>query len=260
MPIVSEVLATKPLRVGLIGHGRAGQAVARALMAHPLTDLRWVVRQRPADNTVGDGAAQAVPIMSVADQGHEQLLEQQPVDAIVDFSSAQALAQYADAVESRGLMLVTAVSHYDELRQARLRNLGARCRVVASPNITLGINFLMVAARMLRSMAPFADVRIIEEHFKEKPEISGTAMRLAQSLSLNDESITSLRLGGIVGHHEVIFGFPHQTVRLSHDAIRREAFGTGAIFALEQLRHRPPGFYSMEDLVAGVMSQQFHAA
>ncbi|MCK6391258.1 MAG: hypothetical protein L6Q40_09620, partial [Azonexus sp.] len=68
--------------------------------------------------------------------------------------------------------------------------------------------------------------------------------------------ITSLRLGGIVGQHEVIFGFPYQTVRLVHNSIRREAFGTGAAFAVEQLLQQPPGFYTFEQLLYKVMLAQ----
>lgn len=93
------------------------------------------------------------------------------------------------------------------------------------------------------------DVEILEQHFREKPEVSGTARKMAQSLELDEERITSLRLGGIVGHHEVIFGFPYQTVRLIHSAIKREAFGTGAAFALSELLDQPPGFYTFDDLL-----------
>ncbi len=113
----------------------------------------------------------------------------------------------------------------------------------------MGINFLILAAKLLRDIAPFADVEVLEQHFREKPEISGTARKIAQSLSLDDSQITSLRLGGIVGHHEVIFGFPYQTVRLIHDSIKREAFGTGAAFALSQLAACDKGMYTFDDLL-----------
>ena len=103
-------------------------------------------------------------------------------------------------------------------------------------------------------------IEIIEQHFRDKPEVSGPARRMANTLDLDEARTTSLRLGGIVGHHEVVFGFPHQTVRLTHDSIRREAFGTGAAFALRELREREPGFYTMEDLTAGVMRGQLLAA
>ena len=85
--------------------------------------------------------------------------------------------------------------------------------------------------------------------------------RGAEALDVEDESITSLRLGGIVGHHEVVFGFPYQTVRISHDSIRREAFGTGAAFALRELATQTePGYYTFEELLMQRMrSQWLHA-
>lgn len=116
-----------------------------------------------------------------------------------------------------------------------------------------GHNFLIVAAKLLRKIAPFADVEILEQHFKEKPEVSGTARRIADTLEVGGDRITSLRLGGIVGYHEVIFGFPNQTVRLTHESIRREAFGTGAAFALTRLVDCNIGFYTFDDLLLRLM-------
>ena len=111
-------------------------------------------------------------------------------------------------------------------------------------------------ARLLKRIAPAADVAILEQHFLEKPEISGTAKKIAATLSMEDEEITSLRLGGIVGQHEVIFGFPHQTVRLVHNSIRREAFGTGAAFAVEQLMGLGKGFYTFEQLLQRIVLEE----
>jgi 4-hydroxy-tetrahydrodipicolinate reductase len=153
-------------------------------------------------------------------------------------------------------MLVSAISAYDEAQLSYARNLGQDTRVLCSPNITLGINFLIMAAKLLRNIAPFADVEILEQHFREKPEVSGTAKKIAESLELGSEKITSLRLGGIVGHHEVIFGFPFQTVRLTHDSIKREAFGTGAAFALSELVMCDTGFYTFEDLLMKKLKEQ----
>ena len=58
-----------------------------------------------------------------------------------------------------------------------------------------------------------------------------------------------LRAGGIIGVHEVLFGYPYQTVRLKHESISREAFGSGILFAIEHLQDKPNGFYTMEDLL-----------
>ena len=151
---------------------------------------------------------------------------------------------------------VSAISAYSPKHLAYLRELGHDTRVLSSPNITLGINFLLLAAKLLRGIAPFADVEIVEQHFRDKPEVSGTARKIADTLGLEGDRITSLRVGGIVGHHEVIFGFPHQTVRLIHDSIRREAFGTGAAFALDALAQCKTGFYSLDGLLEEKIRQQ----
>jgi 4-hydroxy-tetrahydrodipicolinate reductase len=243
------------MKIGLFGYGRAGRAVAQVLQDDPRFTVSWIATRSGQPATADLGAA-AIPVIALTPATLGAWLDQHPVDALVDFSDASTASAYATQVQQRGLSLVTAVSSYDTTQLASLRALGATARVLCSPNITVGINFLIMAARLLREIAPFADVEILEQHFRDKPEISGTAKKIAESLSIGDEKITSMRLGGIVGRHEVIFGFPYQTVRLIHDSIKREAFGTGVAFALEELVQCTPGFYAFEDLLMKRMRKQ----
>lgn len=246
------------VRVALMGYGKAGKAVANVLRSDPRFDLRWVARRDAEPGSCIEDLPErpSVPLVGLNGLNLDDWMDRHPVDAIVDFSQADTLFLYGEAVRQRGLILVSAISAYPQEHMAYLRRLGETARIMASPNITLGINFLMLAARMLRGIAPFADVEIVEQHFREKPETSGTAMRLAEALELQDNRITSLRLGGVVGHHEVLFGFPHQTVRLIHDSIRREAFGTGAAFALSELVDCPSGFYTFDDVLMHKIKKQ----
>ncbi|WP_296653163.1 dihydrodipicolinate reductase C-terminal domain-containing protein [Rhodoferax sp.] len=247
------------IKIGLIGFGKAGSAVAQVLSADPRFDLRWIAKRSSVigAQTLADSE---IPIVGLDAANFSGWLDIRPVDAIVDFSAPQSLAVYGEEVRRRKLMLVSAISAYDAEQLRYARSLGQDTRVLCSPNITLGINFLIMAAKLLRNIAPFADVEILEQHFKEKSEVSGTAKKIAESLELGSEKITSLRLGGIVGHHEVIFGFPYQTVRLTHDSIKREAFGTGAAFALGELALRDVGFYTFEDLLMKKLREQLSLA
>lgn len=238
------------IRIGLIGYGKAGAAVADVFREDPRFELCWIAR-RSAENEPGP-----ISFVPLNDGNFATWLDQHPVEAIIDFSDASAVLSYGEAVRSRGIALLTAISSYPQSSLDYLKTLGSEIRVMSSPNITLGINFLLLASKILRRLAPFADVEIVEQHFRDKPEISGTARKLAASLDVEDQHITSLRLGGIVGQHEVIFGFPYQTVRLVHNSIRREAFGTGAAFAIEQLLEQEPGFYTFEQLLYKVMLAQ----
>ncbi len=243
------------IKVGLIGYGKAGNAVARVLGEDPRFKLQWVARRRAgAVGTTIEGSD--IPLLGLEAIDFPKWLDAHPVDALVDFSMPESLMLYGEELKRREIMLVSAISSYSEEQLDYARSLGDYTRILCSPNITLGINFLIMASKLLRSIAPFADVEIVEQHFKEKPEISGTAKKIAASLELGSEKITSLRLGGIVGHHEVIFGFPYQTVRLTHDSIKREAFGTGAAFALGELAHCGKGFHTFEDLLMKRIREQ----
>ena len=236
------------MKIGLMGYGKAGKAVAQVLANDPRYQLDWVMRRRSGEQAHVEGQPQ-IPLVGLEGLDLGSWLNQHPVDAIVDFSQADSVYLYGQELRRRGIMLVSAISAYTPQHLDYLREMGQDTRVMSSPNITLGINFLLLAAKLLRGIAPFADVEVVEQHFREKPEISGTARKIAETLELGGDRVTSLRVGGIVGHHEVIFGFPHQTVRLIHDSIRREAVGTGAAFALQELAQRDKGFYSFDDLL-----------
>lgn len=248
-------MALKKMRVGLLGYGKAGSAVANVLSEDPRFDLRWIARR---SNKTGSQTHPGtdIPIIGLDSYTYAELFDRMPVDALVDFSRPESIRAYGQEVRQRGIIVVSAISAYSEDDLQYARSLSDNTRVLCSPNITLGINFLIVAAKLLRKIAPFADVEILEQHFREKPEVSGTARKIAETLEVDGERITSLRLGGIVGHHEVIFGFPHQTVRLTHESIRREAFGTGAAFALSQLAACNNGFYTFDDLLLALMRSE----
>lgn len=243
------------LRVGLLGFGRTGREVAAMLLREESMRLEWVVRRtdRPEHRSVPEylGVESEDPgvIRSARDLSADELLATSPVDVIIDFSSDTGLDYYGRAAASHRTAIVSAISRYSDGKRRELLRLSARTSILWSPNITLGINFMLLAAQTLQRIAPQADVQIVEEHFREKPGVSGTALRLAQALGMPEDTVHVIRAGGIIGVHEILFGFPAQTVRLRHEAISREAFGHGAIFAAKQITGRGPGLYRMEDIL-----------
>jgi 4-hydroxy-tetrahydrodipicolinate reductase len=244
------------IKVGLVGFGKAGQAVAQVLQDDPRYELCWIAR-RSATDPAKTTPTPDLPMVALASQDDwGQWLDAHPVDALVDFSRPESLHLYGEQVRHKGLMLVSAISTYSAADLDYAHKVAKEARVMCSPNITVGINFLIMAARLLRKIAPFADVEIVEQHFREKPEVSGTARKIAQSIEVDEDHITSLRLGGIVGQHEVIFGFPFQTVRLIHNSIERRAFGTGTAFALAELQRCDNGFYSFDDLMMRMVRKE----
>lgn len=243
------------MKVGLIGFGKTGKAVASVILENPDVCLEWVVRRshkmehRSVPEFLGIESREPGLIYSIEEFTADELLDSLPVDAIIDFSSEDGYKYYATAAAKRGISIVSAISHYEQHSIETLRSLAKDTRVLWSPNITIGINFLIIAAQVLKRIAPYTDIEIVEEHYKDKDQVSGTAIRIANELDVEHDEIKSVRAGGIIGTHEILFGFPFQTVRLKHESISREAFGKGAVFAVEKLHERPKGFYQMEDLL-----------
>lgn len=243
------------MKVGLMGFGRTGKAVASILLQSQETKLQWVVRSshslehRSVPEFLGIDSKEPGLIYSKEEYCADDLVRRMPVDVIIDFSSEEGILYYGQAAADHEIAIVSAISAYSREKIRMLEGLAERTRVLWSPNITIGINFLMIAAKILKKIAPYTDIEIIEEHFKAKPEISGTAKKIAQALTLPEDDIKVVRAGGIIGVHEILFGFPYQTVRLRHESISREAFGNGVLFAASHLLNKPKGLYTMEDLL-----------
>jgi len=254
-PIIGSACPASFLRVGLVGFGRTGKAVASVLLEAKDTRLEWVVRRsrrlehRSVPEFLGIDSEEPGLIYSTEETPCHQLLDAHPVDAIVDFSGEDGMDYYGRDASARGVAIISAISNYSDERIVSLQELSRTTRVIYSPNITLGINFLILASKVLQRMAPFADVVVLEEHFKAKTDVSGTARVISRNLGLEAADIKMVRAGGIVGVHEILFGFPYQTVRLKHESITREAFGNGALFALRHLPAVPAGFYTMQDIM-----------
>ena len=249
----------KTIRVGLFGFGKTGKLVANEFLKDGRFELKWVVKRTKkfsenyASRLLGH-EKKIGRIHAVTNLG-PRFFAKNPVDVLVDFSSSQGYRSYAPAADA-GVRIITAISKYEPEDVAVLREMSQKTAVLYSPNITLGINFLLVGSQVLQRIAPHADIEIVEEHFREKREVSGTALKIAQVLGLERaQHVNSIRVGGIVGRHEVVFGLPNQTIRLVHESINRAAFGQGAIFGALWLADKGPGLYSMEQIVADMMAR-----
>lgn len=243
------------MKIGLIGFGKTGKSVATVLLENNKFCLEWVLRQstvlekRSVSEFLGIPSEEQGVIYSSSKTTMEELLDKHPVDVIIDFSSNEGIYSYGEVAAKRKVKIISAISHYKDKELQLLKKLAHKTTIFWSPNITLGVNYLLFAAKFLKKIAPWVDIEVNEEHFKKKEGTSGTAVKIAEALELDKNNINSVRAGGIVGKHEVIFGFPYQTVRLIHESISREAFGNGVVFVAENLKNKPKGLYNFEDIL-----------
>jgi len=178
--------------------------------------------------------------------GHE-LVELDAAEAVVDFTSPDAVEANVAAGLARGLPCVIGTTGFDAARVDELaREAGVAC--FHAPNFALGAVLMMRFAREAAAYLPRAE--IIELHTEAKKDApSGTAKATAALIG-GEPAIHSVRLPGLVAHQEVLFGGEGQLLTLRHDTFDRAAFVPGVLLALDRLPTLPPGLtVGLEELM-----------
>lgn len=190
-------------------------------------------------------------------------------DIIIDFSHHSAVNALLDYAEEKNLPVVICTTGHDENELARIREAAKHIPVFLSGNMSVGVALLCRMARETARLFPEADVEIVEIHHKHKKDApSGTARMIADAVKevrpdaeticgrsgmqprkTGEIGVHSLRMGEIVGIHEVHISMASQTISLKHEAHSRSLFAEGAVCAAEFLAEQPAGLYDMKSLV-----------
>ena len=192
-----------------------------------------------------------------------------PADAVIDFSNHAGAKELSDYCVSRKLPLVAATTGYTPEELALLEQAAGTVPVFQSFNMSIGVALLARLVKQAAAVFGGADVEIIEAHHNRKADApSGTALMLADAVKSqrpdseyvfgrsgqhkrqpNEIGIHAIRMGNVVGEHEVIFGTDSQTITLKHQAHDRALFAEGALTAARFVVDQKPGFYHMDDLL-----------
>jgi 4-hydroxy-tetrahydrodipicolinate reductase len=159
-------------------------------------------------------------------------------DAAVDFTRPDVVRANVDACLGAGIPVVIGTTGFDtDAVDSAAREAGVPC--FYAPNFALGAVVMMRFAEEAAKVYPRAE--IVELHAETKLDApSGTAKATAARMG-TDPAIHSVRLPGLVAHHEVVFGGLGETLTIRHDTTSREAFVPGVLRALETVRDLPPG-------------------
>ena len=192
-----------------------------------------------------------------------------PADVVIDFSNHAGVQELMEYCVGRGLPLVAATTGYTPEEFQSLEEGAKRIPVFQSYNMSVGVALLARLVRQVAGVFGGADVEIIEAHHNRKADApSGTALMLADAVKSrrtdaeyvfgrsgqhrrqpNEIGIHAIRMGNVVGEHEVIFATDSQTITLKHQAHDRALFAEGALAAARFLLDRPAGLYHMDDLL-----------
>ena len=192
-------------------------------------------------------------------------------DCIIDFSNHVTTIPLLNYAAEKKIPVMLATTGQTEEEKAAITAAAETIPLFRAANMSLGIATLVSLVKTAVCMFPDADIEIIEKHHNQKLDVpSGTALALADAVKAVREDadfvvgrhengkrrkeevgIHSLRLGGVVGEHEVIITTGNETISLKHEAHSRAVFADGGVMAAAFVAEQnEPGLYTMEDLVA----------
>jgi 4-hydroxy-tetrahydrodipicolinate reductase len=196
------------------------------------------------------------------------------VDGILDFSSPAASVEFAGLAAQARIVHVLGSTGLTEADNAKIKAAARHAVIVQSRNTSLGITLLSeLTRRVAASLDASWDIEILEMHHRHKVDApSGTALLLGEAAAEGRKvdlgetkeigrgpqsgaraqgaiGFASLRGGTVAGEHSVLFASDQERIELKHIAEDRNVFVRGALAAALWGHGRPPGLYSMVDVL-----------
>ncbi|MBE6088730.1 MAG: 4-hydroxy-tetrahydrodipicolinate reductase [Clostridium beijerinckii] len=254
------------LKVCLIGLGKTGKEIAKMIFNQRNMKIAAAMCSPGSlKKHIDLGEVIGIQEIGIKIEGTNKLEETLVLcrpDVVVDFSTPEATLKNSRIISQMGINMIIGTTGFSEVDLDKIRNLAYRNHtgIVYAPNITLGVNVLMILTKLASILLNNYDFQISEIHHREKKDIpSGTALKIAneikdgliylgKDISKENIPINSVRAGGVVGKHEVMIVGENDRITISHESFSRKVFATGAIHAINFIQDKI-GFYEMSDVL-----------
>lgn len=252
-------------KICLIGLGRTGAEIARIILEQNDMILVAAVCSEFSSKCGKDageilGMPETGTRVYFAGELEEVILEHAP-DIVVDFSNARATMKNARFISENRIGLVIGTTGFTDHDVMRLQLLASKndSGILYAPNITLGVNVMMLLSNIAARILSDYDFQISEAHHRHKKDSpSGTALKIAEEVEKGLEAsgvpmireipIHAVRAGGIVGRHELMIVGDNDMIRISHESFSLKAFAAGALRGIRFLKGKT-GFFEMRDVL-----------
>ena len=195
-------------------------------------------------------------------------------DVGIEVSLPGPTTEHAELAAGMDARLVVGTTGFDDDQELRFQKAASAAAIVRASNFSAGVNVLFaLSKRLAATLDDDYDIEVVEMHHRHKVDApSGTALslglaaaegrgvKLAEVAARGRDGITgerrrgdigfaALRGGDVVGEHSVVFAGDGERVELTHKAASRVIFAAGAVRAARWLVDKPPGLYSMFDVL-----------
>ena len=190
-------------------------------------------------------------------------------DVVIDFSHHTAIASVLAYAKSIGAAAVIGTTGHTAEEKALIFAAAEELPVFYAGNVSLGIAVLCRLVKQAAAFFPDADIEIVEIHHTRKVDApSGTAHMLFNAIkevrkdavencgrsgegkrTKNEIGVHALRMGNVVGIHEVHITTANQSLVLKHESGSRAMLADGAVDAAKFMVGKGKGLYDMESIL-----------
>ena len=263
------------MKIGVVGcASRMGRMVARCVQGTEGADLAGGT-EAPGSPMLGRDLGELAGLGAL-----DLAIGDDPVKlfahsaAVIDFTAPAVSVAHAELAAQAQSVHVIGTTGLDPEQQEAIVRAARHTAVVLAPNMSLGVTLLTaLVEQVARTLDADYDIEVVEMHHRRKVDApSGTALALGlaaaagRAVDLDDVArrvrdghtgarprgeigFATLRGGDVVGDHTVVFAAEGERLELTHKASTREVFARGAVKAALWARGKPPGLYSMRDVL-----------
>lgn len=190
-------------------------------------------------------------------------------DVVISFTTPLAEVENIPVICRANVCLVLGTTGFTNEQFSFLQSEASKVPTVISSNFSVGANVMLYLASLTARALLNFDFSIIEAHHRTKMDSpSGTALSIASEVNKikgyteistgrtgrsirtdRELEIFSIRSGGIPGMHILLAGGDHEILKIEHNVFSREAFAKGALLAARWVLNKPPGIYTMKDVL-----------
>ncbi|MEW6167859.1 MAG: 4-hydroxy-tetrahydrodipicolinate reductase [Pseudomonadota bacterium] len=263
-------------RIAVLGAtGRMGRAVIEATLQSSQTVALGAAIERSGHTDLGRDTG---VLIGLADSGvavcDDAAACAPAYDVLVDFTRPEGTLAALAVCVAAGKGMVIGTTGFSAAQKAQIDAAARRIPICMAANFSVGVNLcLKLLEEAARVLDDGFDIEIVEAHHRHKVDApSGTALAMGEAVARGagrklaevavyareghtgprpDKAIgfATLRGGDVVGDHTVMFLGDGERVEITHKASSRQNFARGAVRAAAWLHGKPPGLYSMRDVL-----------
>ena len=263
------------MQIAVMGAGgRMGRALVRAVHEAPGCELVGGT-EAPGSALIGADLGELAGLGAIGIRVTDDPLNLfTRAHAVLDFTLPAASVEYAALAAQARIVHVIGTTGFSAEDERRIEAARPHATIIKAGNMSLGVNLLMgLTRKVAAALDEDFDIEIVEMHHRHKIDApSGTALMLGEAaaagrrIALDIHSVrgrdgetgarprgaigfASMRGGDVVGDHTVVFAATGERIELTHRATDRQIFARGAVKAALWGQGKPPGIYSMLDVL-----------